>query len=172
MFLIASTSRPIASLTAWRAGRHAQRKIRRLPPITISVRSDAIRPWTAPNPTLQAEIWNEQGQSVGRARYAISPLNDKVYVYELKIKRVHRRRGYGTAFLAYLANTNALSITPIHETHEETAFWNAARRLRAAGVTVTRDLRVGEMDAEAQRWQHLQPASELPKYVSVDEVLH
>ena len=144
------------SLCAWRA----RRKIERLPAITVTATANYYKPWTSPNPDYRVRIENAEGVQVGTGCYAVSPLHDRIYVFKIEIAPKHQRRGYGLALLRYLANSYERPITPVHQAIGSYEFWFAARRMEAAGLVVTPDVRISEMDDEASRWQHLQPQAE------------
>jgi GNAT superfamily N-acetyltransferase len=93
---------------------------------------------------------------VGSACYAISPLNDRLYVFEIEIAPEHRRQGFGTAYLKHLSETHRLPLTPIKELYSSHRFWEATRRLAGTGLKVTAEISVSDMDAEARRWAHLE----------------
>ncbi len=131
-------------------------KIEDLPPIAVNATANFYKPWTAPNPDLRVTIANANGTQVGTGCYAISPLNDRVYVFEIEIAEEHRCRGYGTAFLWHLSQTHSQPITAIQEVGSSLPFWNQARQLGGIGLIVTEEIRRSEMDAEARRWGHLE----------------
>lgn len=112
-------------LRAWLA----RRRMRRLPAISVSTTADFYKPFTAPNPDMIAVIRNAAGEQVATAAYAVSPLSDRLYVFEVEVAAEHRRRGYASALLWHLAESYALPITPVEERSDAGAFWNAARRL-------------------------------------------
>jgi len=149
-------------LTIWDWFFPARRKRTRegLPSIDVSTTADFYKVFTSPNPVLSAAIHNIAGDQVGTARYSISPLSDRVYVFDIRIAPHHQRHGYGTAMLCYLAKEYGQPITPIHEVESANEFWGAARRYRGAGLSVTEDISISEMALEATRWQHLAPIAE------------
>jgi len=101
------------------------------------------------------------GQLAGRIWYGINPLNDRVYIYELKIGRDYRLRGLATAALWRLWCTHQVPLVPLHEVGTAVGFWSKARkRFAAAGVEVKRDIRTADQEGEKLRWQHLVPESE------------
>ena len=134
----------------------ARRRLDRLPEISVTKVANYDQAWTSPNPDLTATARNRFGAIVGALEYQVSPLNDKVYVFRIDVPEVFRRRGYGLALLTHLTRTYALPITAVKELYSAKPFWNASRKLAAAGIVVTADLASGEMDAEAARWSHLQ----------------
>ncbi len=111
--------------------------------------------FTTPSPSLFADLEDAQGQTVGRASYALSPLADRWYVYDLSIEEGQRGRGYGLAFLAHLAALHAVPITPVQELQEAQSFWRTARARRVSGLHVTGNMSVNQMQTEKLRWQHL-----------------
>lgn len=151
-----SLSRRVRAVASRHRARQARRKVERLPTITVSVRANYFKPWTSPSPDYRVTIHNADSVLVGTGCYALSPLNDQVYLFELEIAPEHRRCGYGMAFLWHLVRTCGQPITPVHERHHSREFWAAARRMGEIGLTVTDELRAGEMEAEARRWGHLE----------------
>ena len=143
----------------WRAWQR-RRRIARLPAIRIEATANYYKAWTSPNPDYKVTIHNAEGDSVGTACYAFSPLSDQVYLFEIEIAAEHRRRGYATALLWRLALIYRQPITVVKELYSGHQFWAAARRLRGAGLVVTAPFSVGDMDAESRRWRHLQPEQE------------
>jgi GNAT superfamily N-acetyltransferase len=148
-----------AAMDHW-VGRQARRRIDRLPPVTVTATANYYKPWTAPSPDYRVRIGNAEGVQVGTGCYAVSPLHDRVYVFKIEIAPEHRRRGYGTAFLWHLAQRYRQPITAVDERYSSREFWSAARRLGNAGLPMTTDLSSGDMDAEANRWQHLRGDAE------------
>lgn len=138
----------------------SRRKIERLPTITVKAAANYYKTFTAPNPDYKASINNAAGELVGTATYAVSPLSDRVYLFNIEVMPNQRRHGYATALLWYLAQTHGHPITAVKELHGAASFWASARRLQEVGIIVTEPLSVGEMDKEAARWQHLQPEAE------------
>ena len=143
-----------------RAERQTRKRIEDLPAIRVVATANHFRAWTAPNPDYQATIRGADGERIGKAAYALSPLNDRVYLFRIEIEVAYRRRGYGLALLWHLAKAYGQPITPVHVLLSSHEFWRAARRLEAAGLIVTDEVRSGEMDDEAGRWQHLRPQVE------------
>jgi hypothetical protein len=128
---------------------------------------------TAPNPILSAIIHNALGDQVGTATYAMSPLSDRIYLFDIKIVIEHRQRKYATALLLYLAQTYGLPITAVKELYSASDFWNAARQLKGAGLIVTMPLSYSEMIAEAARWEHLRPtANRLERQITERLTVH
>jgi hypothetical protein len=143
-----------------RADRQARERIERLPAITVAATANHYKSFTAPNPDYKATIRRPTGDRIGTAAYALSPLDDRVYLFRVEIEAAHRRQGYGLALLWYLARTYERPITPVHQAIGSYEFWSAARQLEAAGLVVTGDVRISEMDDEASRWGHLRPQAE------------
>jgi len=163
MLVLHLASGPVRG-AAWaadlRCAWQGRRRIERLPAITVAATANYYKPWTAPSPDYRVRIGNAEGVQVGTGCYALSPLQDRVYVFKIEIAPEHRRRGYGTAFLWHLAQRYRQPITAVDERYSSREFWRAARRLGNAGLPMTTDLSSGEMDAEASRWQHLEPQAE------------
>lgn len=142
--------RPIQS---WKA----RRKIQRLPNIVLEKTKNHFRQTTAPNPSVYVTHFNTSKSKVGTATYAISPLFDKLFLYEIKIEHSSQRRGYGFAFLYHLHRLYGLPIIPIHEWHTASGFWNAARRLSCIGLFVTPSMSISDLDEERKQWAHFEP---------------
>ncbi|WCM89738.1 GNAT family N-acetyltransferase [Acidovorax sp. NCPPB 3576] len=142
-------------LSSWRA----RRRLAHVPKITMDVTRNYYMTFTAPNPDVKVVIRNQEGMTVGEACYAVSPLNDRVYVYDVEILSAYRRQGYGTALLSFLAQNYKIPITVVRELSSSCGFWRFARSLGSAGIHFTQQLSVSEMAIESERWAHLQPQS-------------
>lgn len=139
--------------TWWRG----PRRLPRLPTITVNTTANYYKAFTAPNSDIKAAIYNAAGDQVGIATYAVSPLFDRVYLFNIEIFADYRRRRYALALLWHLAQTYGQPISPVKELFGANSFWTVARSLSETGLAVTSPLSVGDMDEEAARWQHLQP---------------
>jgi GNAT superfamily N-acetyltransferase len=150
-----------------------RRRLERLPRITVDATANYYKAFTAPNPDYDAVIRNSTGDEVGTATYAVSPLFDRVYIFEIEITPEHRGQGYATALLWHLAKTYGQPITAVKELYSANSFWSAARRLKEVGLVVTTQLSVGDMDNEAARWQQLKPEAErLEKLITERLTVH
>ncbi|WP_454727899.1 MULTISPECIES: GNAT family N-acetyltransferase [Cupriavidus] len=129
----------------------------RLPLLVVKAAPNHFKAITAPSPDFRATLHNSAGEQVGTAAYALSPLSDKVYVFEIRIPPEHQRCGYATALLWHLAREYGRPITPVQELHAARGFWHAARAWAPLGVTEP----LWDLDAEAVRWAHLRPLAEL-----------
>ena len=114
-----------------------------------------------PNPWLRV-LGRVEGcqQIICRVGFGVSPNNDRVYVDGLHVEREYRRKGFATSLLLAIVDTVSSSIngkkvpiTALNEVHGSSAFWCSLRDGRVPGLTVTTDVRVGEMSDEASRWQ-------------------
>lgn len=114
---------------------------------------------TSPAPERRGGIFNSEGERIGFAVYALSPLNDCLYLYDIKIDQDFMRRGYGLAMLQYLAKTYRQPIIPIHELESAERFWDAARRY-ITDVEVREPISVSDFDVERHRWAFLKPESD------------
>jgi hypothetical protein len=134
----------------------------RLPKIRINVtrREKAPLMFLDPAPRFTADIDSAAGIRVGTATYGVNPLNDKLYVFEVKIIEDHQRQGYGLAFLWTLHQEHGLPITPNHIWGSARGFWHKAHQLRALGVSIDPELRYPDLDQEKARWAHLIPEPE------------
>ncbi|GKT23321.1 GNAT family N-acetyltransferase [Acidovorax sp. SUPP3334] len=139
-------------LSNWRA----RQRLAHVPEITMDVTRNYYMTFTAPNPDVKVVIKNREGMAVGEACYAVSPLNDRVYVYDVEILSAYRRQGYGTALLNFLAQNYKIPITVVRELASSCGFWKFARSLSCAGIHFTPQLSVSEMAVESERWAHLQ----------------
>lgn len=111
---------------------------------------------TLPAPTYQCRIFNEVRAVVGRASFGISPINDRVYLYDITVAQEWRRKRYGTSFLAYLHDTYHLPITPVHIISPALGFWRELRQhAQAEGWVITQELGSDLRDEAAKRWPHL-----------------
>jgi hypothetical protein len=116
--------------------------------------------FAAPNPDVTATIHDSQDNLVGKVKYTISPLNDRIYLFEIKIDPLLRRRGLGLATLIRLAETYDLPITVIHPISSALLFWETARKELSNNILITESISSSEMDTEKARWSHLQPEVE------------
>lgn len=120
-----------------------------------------------PAPTFSAQLLGQEGLVVGVAQYALSPINDRWYVYDIRVDPPYRRKGYGLAFLDSLVSLRPVAITPVQVLRDAVPFWDAARRARWMGLVVTESLSASRLDMEKQRWKHLEgDAQELDAHVA------
>jgi len=147
------------TLRTWLGSWRGRRRLARLPFITTTSTANYYKVFTAPNPDIHAVIYNSDGDEVGTAIYAVSPLDDRVYVFAITIAEHFRRRGYATALLRYLANTYKQPITAVHALFDARPFWHASCRLAGAGLVITPPLSANAMESEAVRWEHLKPVA-------------
>lgn len=116
------------------------------------------KPPTSPAPSCYAKIFNGEGVQVARASFGVSPLHDRIYVYEMEVSAGWHKKGYGSAFIAYLQGTYHLPITPIHVLHTAEGFWEKLkRRGRLKGWVITDAMGMADLDEEIKRWAHLEP---------------
>ncbi|MYN26971.1 GNAT family N-acetyltransferase [Duganella levis] len=127
--------------------------IKQLRSIEIETSMNHYKSFTAPNPDIKATIYSSDQVVVGQVTYAVSPLFDKLYIFDITIHDAFRRQGFGLAVIAYLANTHRLPMATIKEVLSASGFWRAARL--ASGPIET--LSLSEMDLERERWAHLKP---------------
>lgn len=95
---------------------------------------------------------------LGWVSYPVSPLKDRLYVYDIHVETPYRRRGYGLAVLTELAARHAVPITPVTEVGSASRFWEAMRLARALRVTAA--LTFEGFLIECGRWQHLAQEAE------------
>lgn len=159
-----TTKMSLKSFFPWRwrppvraaAGAHPGR-LDRLPDLVAKAALDHFRVPTSPSPSGTATFTNGAGEEVGTLKFGLSPLGDRVYVYDIGVPNEHRRCGYATAMLWHLAREYGQPITPVQVLHAASEFWNHARSLAGEGLHVTEP--VWDLDAETARWVHLRPES-------------
>ncbi|NMZ42857.1 GNAT family N-acetyltransferase [Pseudomonas proteolytica] len=101
------------------------------------------------------------GQRVGYVDYGINPLGDRLYINMLDIEPEHQRQGIGLSVLWTLWSTHQIPIVPLHQYASSDTFWDLAReRFAAAGALIEDEIRVNQLDAAKERWQHLVPEPE------------
>jgi hypothetical protein len=66
------------------------------------------------------------GEPLGRAGIRIVE-GQKVWVKHFEVESVRRRKGYGSAFVTWIASATGLSIVPVNERGDGLAFWAALR---------------------------------------------
>lgn len=137
-----------------------KRKLKQLPRITVKETHKFYRTFTSPNPNNQSCIYNENGARVGSVVYGVSPLFDRIYIYQIEIDKEHRRKGFATAFLMYLTRNHDQPITAVKELERSYSFWDTARKFSGIVFTVTDELTVSDMSLEGKRWEHLKSESE------------
>jgi hypothetical protein len=127
----------------------------------VTLRSESVRGnFVFPGLDITAAI-EHHGQRVGHVVYGVSPLQDRLYISDYKIRDSYRRQGHGLAALWCLSRQHGMPLATLHEVGTSLGFWSKVeRRLAAAGVHLQRDIRTGEQAAEQQRWQHLVPEPE------------
>ena len=116
--------------------------------------------FASPNPDITATIHDSQENLIGQVKYTISPLNDRIYLFEIKVDPLIRRRGLGLATLIRLAETYDLPITVIHPISSALLFWETAPNELSNKILTTQSISSSEMDTEKARWSHLQPEVE------------
>ncbi|MDQ1812045.1 GNAT family N-acetyltransferase [Massilia sp. CCM 9210] len=114
--------------------------------------------FTSPNPDQQASVYAKDGARVGYVTYALSPLFDMVYIFDIGIDEAFRRQGYGLAVIHHLVSTYQLPLTTIKEVYAAHMFWAAARELAMLNGSSISTISVSEMKQEQARWEHLRPA--------------
>ena len=131
-----------------------------LPDFTLEVALNHMQCFTSPNPDRIATVMTAAGEQVGYITYAVSPLFDKLYIFQINIDATFRRQRYGLAIIHYLHCTYKLPIATFNEVGTARRFWAAARHMVASlGSSITA-MSVGEMTHERARWKHLQPETD------------
>ncbi len=114
--------------------------------------------FVAPNPWIIVQcIRSEDSVVIGHVSYGLSPLSDRVYIGEIFVEPEYRRKGYARSMLLAVtrhcsAGALPLPVTALHEASYAQSFWNNLRADKISGLTVTIDVRHGDMDEEKQRW--------------------
>lgn len=124
------------------------------PHIEIETSTNHYKSFTAPNPDIKATVYSSDHIAVGSVTYAVSPLFDKIYIFDITIQDANRRQGFGLAVMEHLATTYRLPITTIKEVFSASGFWHAARLASSSPIE---NLSISEMDVESERWAHLKP---------------
>lgn len=132
-------------------------RMKPLPSIEVEIAMNHHKSFTSPNPDIKATVYSSDGAAVGRVTYAVSPLFDRLYIFDIAVHEPYRRHGFGLAIMAYLATAYRLPITTIKEVYSASAFWRAARLASSRSNQQIDTLSVGEMDTERARWAHLKP---------------
>jgi hypothetical protein len=131
-----------------------------LPWIDVQCRAMYHLPPTSPAPSLYSTIHNMNGEKVAVAAFAVSPINDRVYVFDIKTEKDFIRQGYASAFIWHLHETYRLPITPVHVLWTADDFWTKMRfRGKFRGMTITREVGSDFTD-EKNRWCHLEPEAD------------
>jgi hypothetical protein len=116
---------------------------------------------------IKANVYSEEGALVGKVTYAISPLFDKIYIFDITIDESWRRQGFGLAAIKHILSTYGLPIVTIKEVGSARDFWRNARQAALGKGQVITTLSVSEMDEERSRWAHLAPhVKELERLIS------
>lgn len=141
-----------------------RRKInqRTFPEVTLSdlKKEYGGKNFAAPNPDITAAIHDIDGNVVGSTVYTISPLKDRIYLFEIKIDPAYRRQGLGLALLVFLAKEYNLPLTVVQPISPALLFWESARKELTNVIKMTESLSIGDIDAEKMRWNHFQPQVE------------
>lgn len=126
--------------------------------IYLIEKKNYFKTFTSPNPDVSAFVFNSQRQKIGDITYAVSPLFDKLYLFEIEVDVNHRRQGYGAAILEHLANEYDLPICPVQEIYN--TFWHVVRSPKYEKLKLTQQLSTGDMKREASRWSYLRLQAE------------
>lgn len=135
---------------------------RSLPPVVIHQVSAFLHgSFVAPNQWTSVQCFTPDNSSlVARVSYGVSPLRDRIYVDGLEVFPAYRRQGYASSLLLALTQQcsdpgKLMPITALHELCSAQSFWHSLRNGKVPELTVTIDIRLGEMDTERQRWKGL-----------------
>ncbi|MGM7284758.1 N-acetyltransferase [Pseudomonas guariconensis] len=127
----------------------------------VTVHSETARGnFVFPGLDIRAAV-ERHGQRVGTLDYGVSPLNDRLYISDFKIRPAHQGQGLGLGALWCLHRQYGLPLASMHEVGLSTGFWaKAEQRLARAGVHLQRDIRTGDQPAIQATWAHLVPEPE------------
>ncbi|OEZ63879.1 MULTISPECIES: hypothetical protein [unclassified Duganella] len=132
-------------------------RMKPLPPIEIEASANHHKSFTSPNPDIKATVYSSDRREVGRVIYAISPLFDRLYLFDITIHVPYRRQGFGLTIMDYLTTTYRLPITTIKELFSASEFWRSVREVSSQRNEKIETLSVSEMNEERERWAHLKP---------------
>lgn len=127
-----------------------------LPQITVETSFNYYKSFTLPNPDIKATIYAFDHVEVGKATFAVSPLFDRIYLFDITVHQAFRRQHFGLAFISFLAVSFDLPITTIKEVYSASDFWRMARRVVSMHNLKIDTISISEMDGECARWSHLQ----------------
>jgi hypothetical protein len=125
--------------------------------LTIVKRVYGGKNFASPSPDITETVHDSNGNVVGQILYTISPLKDRIYLFEIEVDPLYRRRGFGLASLVSLAKTHDLPMTVVHPISPALLFWETAQKELSDKVAMTQSLSINEMDKEKTRWNHFQP---------------
>lgn len=131
-----------------------------LPTFSVVKTLNYLKAFTSPNPDVKATIIDVEEKVVGRVTYAVSPLHDRLYLFNIEVEEAYKRKGFGLAIVHYLLMTYQLPITTVKEVFSASDFWTAARKMagKIGGTIAT--MSVSEMPDEAARWAYLKPEND------------
>ena len=132
-------------------------RIKLFPHIEVEVATNHHKSFTSPNPDIKATVYSSDRTAVGEVTYAVSPLFDRLYIFNITVHAPYRRQGFGLAIIEYIAMTYDVPITTIKEVFSASEFWSAARYLYDRPNEKIETLSISEMDRERARWAHLKP---------------
>ncbi|MCE3602813.1 GNAT family N-acetyltransferase [Massilia sp. P8910] len=127
------------------------------PEIDLDVFLNHMKCFTSPSPDQQATVYAKDGARVGYVTYAMSPLFDMVYIFDIGIDEAFRRQGYALAVIRHLVLTYRMPLTTIKEVYAAHLFWAAARELAMLNDSSMSTISISEMNQEQARWEHLRP---------------
>lgn len=111
----------------------------------VTLRSESARGhFVFPGLDITAAI-EQHGQRVGHVVYGVSPLNDRLYISDYRIRDGHHRQGLGLAALWCLNQQHGMPLATLHEVDTSQGFWDKVeRRFARAGVHLLRDIPTGD----------------------------
>lgn len=93
---------------------------------------------------------DNEGQYFGSVTIGVSPLKDKVYISDIKVKESRQREGFGLAILKSLYDEFHSPLVAIKELYSAKPFWNRARESYGEIFIVHPEIR-GEEDMALER---------------------
>lgn len=114
-------------------------------------------------PFVDVFIYSVNNEYLGRLTYLLSPLNDRLYLYEIQIFESYRKNGFGMAALAALSlMNNRMPIFPVKILNTPTAraFWNSVYRRSNPLLPIKEEIGLADWIIEADRWRHLHFAAD------------
>ncbi|HEY8905156.1 MAG TPA: hypothetical protein VIM63_03865 [Rhodoferax sp.] len=113
-----------------------------------------------PNPRIFAKGYIPgKSDAIASVNYGVSPLQNRIYVEEIKVELPYRGRGYARSILLlivqnYPGERGLMPITPMDEWETAESFWQELREGTVPGLEVTMQINGGgERKLEQQRWR-------------------
>jgi hypothetical protein len=103
-----------------------------------------------PNPFRYRKYQDKEGQRFANVNIGISPLKDKVYIFDIKVDEDRQRKGFGLAILKSLYDEFNSPLVAIKELHSAKPFWDKARELSGETFIVLPEIH-GEEDIALEK---------------------